>query len=93
MAAITEVSLQVRRGPARVRAEGWLVLDHAWRVNGVRVVDNGSGRLLVSMPSRRDPSGRYVDLLHPVNQATRDALNMAVLTAYRALVDDDEAAQ
>ena len=92
MAAITQVSLQLRRGSARVRAEGWLVLDHAWRVNGVRVVDNGSGRLLVSLPSRRDPSGRYVDLLHPVNQAARDALNAAVLAKYHTLVGDDDAA-
>jgi len=67
-------------------------LDHAWRVNGVRVVDNGSGRLVVSLPSRRDPRGRYVDVLHPVNQAARDALNAAVLAKYHALVGDDDAA-
>jgi stage V sporulation protein G len=90
MAAITQVSLQLRQESARVRAEGWLVLDHAWRVNGVRVVDNGSGRLLVSLPSRRDPTGRYVDLLHPVNQAARDALNAAVLAKYHALVGDGD---
>ena len=38
------------------------------------------------MPSRRTPDGKYHDIVHPVGQALRDALETRVLDEYRRAV-------
>ena len=35
------------------------------------------------MPSRKDESGNYHDIVHPINENARNLIDSAVLSAYR----------
>ena len=35
------------------------------------------------MPSRKDESGNYHDIVHPINENARNLIESAVLAAYR----------
>ena len=35
------------------------------------------------MPSRKDESGAYHDIVHPINENARNLIEKAVLSAYR----------
>jgi len=71
---------------ARVRAQGYLILDGAWRINDVQVVATPDGRLRVQLPRRRATAHHPAyDLAHPVNQSTRNQLEAAVLAEFAAL--------
>lgn len=85
MITITHVHLERAHRASHVQATGYIVLDHEWRINGVRVVRNTAGRLLVSLPHRQS-GGRLDDYLHPVNPGARQRLDAAVLAAYEKLV-------
>lgn len=85
MITITDVHLERDHSASRIQATGYIVLDREWRVNGVRVVTNAAGRLLVSLPHRQRGE-RLDDYLHPINKGARQRLDAAVLAAYEKLV-------
>ena len=39
--------------------------------------------LFVAMPSRKDESGNYHDIVHPINELARNLIETAVLSAYK----------
>ena len=43
----------------------------------------GSDRLFVAMPSRRDETGVYRDIVHPITSEERKEIESSVLDAYR----------
>lgn len=90
MTTITAVHLERDRTNARVLAEGYVVLNHDWQLNGVRVIRGDAGRLLVSLPHKWHGE-RFNDFLHPRNKSARRYLDDTVLAAYAKLVDEDEA--
>jgi len=88
MITITQVHLERTHQGCHIQETGYIVLDREWRINGVRVVHNAAGRLLVSRPHRQS-AGRLDDYLHPVNPGARQRLDAAVLAAYEKLVADE----
>ncbi len=85
MTTITAVYLERDHTASSTQATGYLVLNHDWRLNGVRVVKSSGGRLLVSLPHRQH-GGRFDDFLHPLNKGARRYLSDTVLAAYEKLV-------
>ena len=88
---ITEVNVFLA-GEPKLKAFVSLVFDGCFMINDVKVIDGRNG-LFVSMPSRRKKSGQFKDVAHPLNQATRDWIETAVLDEYRRIADEkaDEA--
>ncbi len=58
-----------------------ITLDDEFVIHDVRIVDGNNG-LFVAMPSRKTPEGEFRDIAHPINSATREKLQQAVLAAY-----------
>lgn len=50
----------------------------------------GDTRLFVAMPSRRDDSGQWHDIYHPIGSKAREQLEAAVLEAYHEEVRHSE---
>lgn len=73
---------------SHTEASGYLVLNHDWQLNGIRVIRNSAGRLLVSLPHRWK-GDRFNDFLHPLNKAARRYLDETVLAAYEKLVESE----
>lgn len=82
---ITFVALRPERH-AHIRARGYLILAGAWRINDVQVVQERDGRLHVRLPRRYFADGEAAyDIVHPISQRAREALEAAVLAEFQTL--------
>jgi len=79
---VTEVRIYIRNGAPNLKAFANLTLDSAFAVRDLKVL-NGKKGLFVSMPSRKTPSGKYLDVAFPVTRELRDKIQGKVLEAYR----------
>ena len=87
---ITEVRLTLRN-EERLKAFVSITFDNAFVVRGLKVIDGNTG-LFVAMPSRRRKDGEFRDIAHPINNATRQMIEDAVLAEYErqlALGEDE----
>ena len=79
---ITDVRVYLRKGQQGLKAIANLTLDGAFAVRDLKIIEGQNG-LFVGMPSRKLPSGKYVDLAHPVTKEMRQRIQTEVLDAYR----------
>ena len=81
---ITEVRLTLRH-EERLKAFVSITFDNAFVVRGLKVIDGNTG-IFVAMPSRRRKDGEFRDIAHPINNATRQMIEDAVLAEYERQV-------
>lgn len=79
---ITDVRVRPLTGDGKVKALCSIILDGAFAVHDLRVVQGANG-LFVSMPARRTNGGEYRDVAHPITGEMRDAIQKQVLAAYQ----------
>lgn len=78
---ITEVRINKVDGDEKLRAFAAIVLDDAFLVGDLRVVEGEDG-YFVAMPSKRRRDGSFKDIAFPLNNEVREALERRVLLAY-----------
>ena len=83
MAALEITDIKIRKfySEGRLRALISVTFNDALAVHDMKVIE-GPERYFVAMPSRREPTGAYRDVVHPINEATRKSIEEAVLAAY-----------
>ncbi|MCX7964267.1 MAG: septation regulator SpoVG [Candidatus Sumerlaea chitinivorans] len=84
MASLEITSVTVRpytTDDEKLKAFASIVFNHCFVVKDLKVIEGNNGRF-VAMPSRRGKDGVFRDIAHPLNQATRDMIEKAVLEAY-----------
>lgn len=81
MLNITEVRINKVDGDEKLRAFAAIVLDEAFLVGDLRVVEGEEG-YFVAMPSKRRRDGSFKDIAFPLNNEVREALERRVLLAY-----------
>lgn len=79
---ITDIKVRKLLPEGRLRAVVSITFDNAFAVHDIKVVE-GSDRLFVAMPSRRDETGVYRDIVHPITSEERKVIESSVLDAYR----------
>ncbi len=84
---ITEVRLTLR-DEERLKAFVSITFDDAFVVRGLKVIDGNTG-LFVAMPSRRRKDGEFRDIAHPINNATRQMIEDAVMGEYTRQCEAD----
>ena len=65
----------------RVKAYASIVLDDCFIVRDLKVI-HGESKLFVAMPSKKMKDGSYRDTVHPLNNTTRQKIEVSVLNAY-----------
>jgi stage V sporulation protein G len=65
----------------RVKAYASIVFDSCFIVRDLKVI-NGDRKLFVAMPSKKMKDGSYRDTVHPLNNATRQKIELSVIEAY-----------
>jgi stage V sporulation protein G len=65
----------------RVKAYVSIVLDDCFIVRDLKVI-HGDSKLFVAMPSKKMKDGSYRDTVHPLNNTTRQKIEVCVLDAY-----------
>ncbi|MCD7823566.1 MAG: septation regulator SpoVG [Oscillospiraceae bacterium] len=58
-----------------------VTFDNSFAVHDIKVIE-GDNRLFVAMPSRRDDTGAFRDIVHPISAEARNQMESEILEAY-----------
>lgn len=89
---MTITGIKVRKlipeGSQESRLKGIIsvTFDNSFAVHDIKVVQ-GDDRLFVAMPSRRDDSGVFRDIVHPISTEARQKIEGEILEAYYKAVN------
>ena len=87
---ITDIKIRRTYESERLRALVSVTVDGDLAVHDLKVI-SGPERLFVAMPSRKDESGVFRDIVHPISPAAREQLESAVLAAYEEYLAQQQA--
>ena len=66
---------------SKLKAVASVTIDECFVVHDIKVIKGESG-MFIAMPSKKTKEGEFKDIAHPINPATRQELNDAILTAF-----------
>ena len=89
---ITDVRVRKVTKEGKIKAVVSITFDNEFAVHDIKVIEGDNG-YFVAMPSRRTLEGEYRDCAHPINAATREKIQVAIMTAYEAAVAQAEVAE
>lgn len=84
MAEITDVRIYKTKAAGHQRAFVAVTLDGEFAVHGIKVMERDDGTLWVSFPARKDATGGFRDIFHPITKESREKIFQAVLNAYQS---------
>ena len=80
---ITDVRLRKVNSENRLKAVASVTFDNEFVVHEIKVIKNPEGVLFIAMPSKKIKStGEHKDIAHPINPATREKIQKAILEVY-----------
>ena len=82
---ISDIRIRKTMHDGRLRAVVSVTLDNAVAIHDIKIVQ-GDERLFVAMPSRREESGIFRDIIHPITSDVRQKLESQILDAYSKYV-------
>lgn len=85
---ITEVKVLPVNGDERLKAFVSIKLDGCFVVRDMKII-NGNNGLFVAMPAKKMKDGTYRDLIHPLDQQTREMVEGLVLDEYKKVTTDN----
>lgn len=78
---ISDIKIRKTMNDGRLRAVVSITIDNAIAIHDIKLVQ-GDDRMFVAMPSRREESGIFRDIIHPISSNVRDKLEGQILDAY-----------
>jgi len=68
---------------SRMKASASVTIDDCIAIHDIRIIEGVNG-LFVAMPNKkiRAEEAKYLDIVHPLNQETRDLFTDKILEAY-----------
>lgn len=87
---ITDVRVRRITKEGKMKAIVSITIDDEFVVHDIKVIEGEKG-LFIAMPSKKAMDGEYRDIAHPINSATRDAIQKVILEGYdKALLEPEE---
>ncbi len=65
----------------KLKAYVTITIDRCFVVRDVKVIHGNAG-LFIAMPAKRRRDGSFKDIAHPLNNATREMMEQAILDEY-----------
>lgn len=78
---VTEIKIRKLLDEQRLKGIVSVTFDDMFAVHDIKIVQ-GADRLFVAMPSRRDDTGMFRDIVHPMTKQFRRELEDDILEAY-----------
>ena len=78
---ISDIKIRKTMHEGRLRAVVSITIDNAIAIHDIKLVQ-GDERMFVAMPSRREDSGVFRDIIHPISSNIREEIEEKILTAY-----------
>ncbi len=86
---ITDIKVRKLLNDGKLRGIVSITIDGTLAVHDIKVIQ-GEERLFAAMPSRRDDSGVFRDIVHPISAQCRSELEEAILSAYHTELNRTE---
>lgn len=86
---ITDIRIRKIIPEGRLRGVISITIDGQLAVHDIKIVQ-GDERLFVAMPSRKDDSGVFRDIVHPITPESRQQIESEILNAFLAEVEARE---
>lgn len=83
---ITEIKIRKTFNEGALRAIVSVTIDDCLAIHEIKVIQ-GTERLFIAMPARKDDNGVFRDTVHPIYPEARKYLEDTILEAYRNYVD------
>ena len=86
------IEVRLRKGKfgnANVKAYGSIVIDEAFIVHGIRVLESKNGKVFVDFPSRLRSDGNYETIAYPWSKEAYSNITGAILAKYEVLVSEN----
>ena len=82
---ISDIKIRKTMHDGRLRAVVSITIDNEIAIHDIKLVQ-GDDRMFVAMPSRREESGGFRDIIHPISSSVRDKIEEQILDAYREYI-------
>lgn len=79
---ISDIKIRKTMHDGRLRAVVSITIDNAIAIHDIKLVQ-GDERMFVAMPSRREESGIFRDIIHPISSNVREEIEEKILHAYQ----------
>ncbi len=84
---ITSVNVRkIEKENSRMKGIVSVLIDDCFAIHDIKIIEGDNGPF-VAMPSRRNAVGDYRDIVHPINQETRDMFNEVIIAEYEKAED------
>ena len=78
---ITDVRIRKIFSEDDLKAIVSVTIDNCLVIHDIKIVQ-GVDRIFVAMPNRKDENGIFRDIIHPIDNETRDDFELIILSAY-----------
>lgn len=86
---ITDIRIRRIDTEGKMKAVVSVTFDNDFVVHDIKVIESQNG-MFIAMPSRKTPSGEFKDIAHPINAATRERIQKAILEKYEAAASESQ---
>ena len=74
----------------KLRAVASVILNGAFVVHDIKIIEAKDGGCFIVMPSRKAPDGTYRDIAHPLNTQVREYMRDKILEAYEIALGENK---
>ena len=78
---ISEVRIKRVEGKNKFKAWATITFDNVLRLHGFKIIEGKDGPF-VAMPSRKLPSGKFIDIAYPLDQEFKKMIQEKILEEY-----------
>lgn len=79
---ITNVTVnKLKDKEKKLKGVATIVINDSLAIHDIRIIEGDNG-LFIAMPSRKIATGEYRDMVHPINQETRDLFTKTIVEEY-----------
>ena len=86
---ITEIRVRLMKKEAKLKAIATITIDNCFVVHDIKVIEGENG-YFIAMPSKKNPSGEYKDIVHPLNSETRENLSKLIIDEFKRTLENPE---
>ena len=85
---ITDVRIRKITTEGKMKAVVSITFNEEFVIHDIKVIEGQNG-LFIAMPSRKTPDGEFKDIAHPINSATREKIQKAILDEYEKVKNSE----
>lgn len=84
---ITDIRIRSVEKEGKMKAVVSITIDDEFVVHDIKIIEGEKG-MFIAMPSRKAADGEYRDIAHPINTATRERLQIMILSKYQESLEE-----